>query len=593
LEAALVKADELRISAHAAHSKQESFINIILAKSPGLKAELDGREEGRVAAFKTAKTNAEWQYHIIDKNLSTAKDQLSRTKREKVDALSSERKTFTDARAQARVHRDQKFAEIDDSIKKFQAAQAELVIQREQARDNDLANAGVDTVQLNKAKKEHDQIASTIAEIESHSNLVREWEDWLETQGQSRFVDAEVKFTRAQEEVAGFSDKLDGLEKSHKKQMFDLDRDERNRGKSLSTANGEIDTLNSLNRDLSEFPASGASTLTEGVMASELKGQCTLQLEKLNSIRRDVHTKLQKTERELCEVECSTKEFVIGVMNESHSEDESDITRAEKMVRLYDRIPREVVVNVNTSLSTILGNISEYRKTILTFESEVKRFNNDLQAGLKNVSQNFERFSDFSASVVTDFDKIDFVGKLKLLDEVVIEHRGQHQSTYSLDVPPAGTAEALRSFMTAMASGTMEINLSKHITLSGSVTDDGIFKTFHNATQLEQLSSNGLTAIALISLLCGLLNVIRGSETIYIPWATDEVGRFDPDNFQRLMVMLKDNHIDAVTASPALTPAAYRNFSQRYAFRPRGVIAEYKPRDRGEVISSAEIGVSV
>jgi len=336
-------------------------------------------------------------------------------------------------------------------------------------------------------------------------------------------------------------------------------------------------------RLLADFPASGRSTLTSDSFAAELKGSCAAALDCHAGIQRDIRIKLQRAERELCEVECSTKEFAVGVLNEA-DQDNSGVGRAARMVRLYDRIPREVVVNVNTSLSTILENISEYRKTLQTFESEVKRFNNELQTGLKRVSRSFERFADFTASVVTDFDKIDFIGKLKLLDEVVLDHRAQHHVSYSIHVPSAHTAEALRTFMTALASGTMEIDLGQHITLSGSVTDDGNFKTFHSETQLEQISSNGLTAIALIILLSGLLNVIRGSESIYIPWGTDEVDRFDPGNFQRLMQMLQNNLIDVVTASPSLTPAAYEHFAKRYVFQAHGVIAEYRARTRAQAL---------
>lgn len=101
---------------------------------------------------------------------------------------------------------------------------------------------------------------------------------------------------------------------------------------------------------------------------------------------------------------------------------------------------------------------------------------------------------------------------------------------------------------------------------------------FHSAKELEKISSNGLSAIALISLLSGLLNVIRGEQDIYVPWATDEVGRFDGSNFQHLMQMMSENRIDAITASPALTPASYAYFAHRYVFKPQGVIAEYRPR---------------
>ena len=72
-----------------------------------------------------------------------------------------------------------------------------------------------------------------------------------------------------------------------------------------------------------------------------------------------------------------------------------------------------------------------------------------------------------------------------------------------------------------------------------------------------------------------MLNMIRGSEEVYIPWVTDEVGKFDPGNFRTLMEMLGENRIDVVTASPKLTIAEFRHFERCYVFSDRGRIARY------------------
>lgn len=583
LEEAFALTEKRRLDAVEAHDQQKAQVGVLEAKSGNLKAHLNACEEGLNQAKATAKTLAEKQHSAFVQELATARTRQNQAKSTYEIAIRDEKATFAEARGQARTRRDKKCKDIDANVRDFERQQNALIKQVEGARDRELADKGVDTVQLNDLKKQHDQVSTAIREINERADLVRGWEDWHHSQGPAKFVDAQAVLDRAKNAVETATDNHDKLKNSHKKTIAHIGSQETERNKSLTNANREIDTLMDADRLLVDFPASGRSTLTSDSFAAELKGSCGTALDVHAHIQRDIRTKLQRAERELCEMECSTKEFVVGVLNEA-DQDNSGVGRAARMVRLYDRIPREVVVNVNTSLSTILENISEYRKTLQTFESEVKRFNNELQTGLKRVSRSFERFADFTASVVTDFDKIDFIGKLKLLDDVVLDHRAQHHASYSIHVPTAQTAEALRTFMTALASGTMEINLGQHITLSGSVTDDGNFKTFHSEAQLEQISSNGLTAIALIILLSGLLNVIRGSESIYIPWGTDEVDRFDPGNFQRLMQMLQNNLIDVVTASPSLTPAAYEHFAKRYVFQAHGVIAEYRARARPQAL---------
>jgi hypothetical protein len=72
----------------------------------------------------------------------------------------------------------------------------------------------------------------------------------------------------------------------------------------------------------------------------------------------------------------------------------------------------------------------------------------------------------------------------------------------------------------------------------------------------------------MVTLLTGLLNVVRGTDDIWLPWSTDEVGRFDENNFGLLMEMLSKNKIDVITASPSLSAGAYGHFKHRYLFQP-------------------------
>ncbi|WP_348635839.1 ATP-binding protein [Cupriavidus sp. AcVe19-1a] len=127
-----------------------------------------------------------------------------------------------------------------------------------------------------------------------------------------------------------------------------------------------------------------------------------------------------------------------------------------------------------------------------------------------------------------------------------------------------------------MASGgRLEVDLSQHIRIRGKVMENDVEKAFHRESELENVSSNGLTSIILITLLLGMLNMIRGKDAIYITWVTDEVGKFDGPNFIALMDMLRDNRIDVITASPDLNPRHYRKFAQRYRLEDMGVIRTF------------------
>ena len=552
-------------------------LNVVLGKSAEHKALLHALQETVGKALEIAKTDAVRNLQTADEELQKARAIDHSLEAERKHAEEALRSEFSEQKAQAKDRRDKAIDATNSRIDKFRLEQQETIRQILDERDSDLKAKGVDGAGLSAKEGQLKKLREKIGEIESHSAIVREWNAWLNDQGPSKLVDAEGVRDRAERALNEAQGVLTAAEKLHREALGKLGQEASRINHRFEGAQKQISILKNLAVDLDEFAPYGLSVVTEDVMAETLKGETMVLLDNYRRKTGALRTKFEKVERSLCESDSSTKEFVQGVMREVSVEAQL-AERASALVRVYDRIRSEVLVNVNLSLRTMLDGIKHYRGIISDFESEVTKFNNRLQEGLRRVSSKFERFKDFKVHVVTDLDKIDFVGKLKLLDGVIADHRARNAATYSMEIPPVESAQALRSFMGALSAGTMEINLGKHITLSGSVIDDRVLKEFHSAKELEKISSNGLSAIALISLLSGLLNVIRGEQDIYVPWATDEVGRFDGSNFQHLMQMMSENRIDAITASPALTPASYAYFAHRYVFKPQGVIAEYRPR---------------
>lgn len=575
--AAFEAAEEVRQKAQEALGLAQARESVVASKSKDFASQLKAVEDAAAAALIRVREEAGRASELAEQALVDARAAGQAVKRRIESQRAGKREEFSQQRDQARQRGARLHGEVEERIRAFQAQQKATMESIEQARDKELSAKGVDTVKLANSRKELEHLRSEIREIEDKGALVREWQAWLNEQGPICLIDASAVKDKAQEFRDQSEQDLKKAEQEARDEKSEFTKAEGKIASRIYIADSELSILRGLAVELGDFAISGLSSKTLSDMAGGLKGEVKALLDEYARKRQALRTKLERVERSLTEGESSTRDFVHGVIREV-ANDAQDIERAAALARVYDRIRTDVLHNVNTSLKTMLENIASYRKTIWDFESEVRKFNNKLQDGLSLVSRRFARFAEFKVSVVTDFDKIDFIGKLKVLDDAINDHRDRNVATYTIEPPPASTAQALRSFMTALDKGSVELNLGDHITLSGSVIDDGVFKQFHSAKELEKISSNGLTAIALISLLSGLLNVIRGQNEIYIPWATDEVGRFDGSNFHALMEMMAENRIDPVTASPALTPAAYSYFKHRYVFKPHGVIAEYRPR---------------
>ena len=142
-------------------------------------------------------------------------------------------------------------------------------------------------------------------------------------------------------------------------------------------------------------------------------------------------------------------------------------------------------------------------------------------------------------------------------------------------------SSALRDFLSVIGTDrSLAVNMADHITLSGVVTENGNRRPFSRAQELEHISSTGLSSVIIITLMSGLLNAVRGSEPVFVPWIADEVGKYDSSTFAALLKLLQDNRIDVIFASPHLALPQLALFAQRYVFLDHGEVRHYKPRMR-------------
>lgn len=561
--------------ATAVFEESKANQSVLQGKTDYLKLQVTDCAEAVNSARKDAAAAARKKLDLATGQQNTAKSELLRLHGAQTKETSELGKEFRIAREQALTRRNSANTTVDAQVRNYAAEQVVRVKQIEAARDSKLQDEGVDVVKLGALRVELSGLVAEIAAISDKGPLVDAWQKWVNASGPSHLEGLQVEAHRLETEKSNAAQAVrttaDVIEAAQKAYAVN----KRNISGALSKLEGEIEDLGRLDAALHEFFPALGSKMTEDTPAAELRGRHNGLRSEFDKMVSDIEVKYKRLDQTLTAQDSAVKDFITLCL-EDLGVDASRVERAQRLAQSYDRIGREVIGPVNSELSTILSHISQFRKQIQRFESEVKSFNNRLQEGLNGVVVGFDRLKDFKIAVVTDFAKIDFMDKLKSLDDVVRAHREQPRATYTLDVPSASAAYVLQDFMSVLSNGSLEIDLSQHITLSGSVNDEGNVKTFHRESELENLSSTGITAIALITMLSGMLNVIRGTEPIYIPWVTDEVTRFDSDNFSNLMNMLKDNKIDVVTASPALTPASYEFFAHRYLFGRKGSIAVYK-----------------
>ena len=207
-----------------------------------------------------------------------------------------------------------------------------------------------------------------------------------------------------------------------------------------------------------------------------------------------------------------------------------------------------------------LSTLDNYRLGLEAFESGVRKFNRDLVAHLEQ-DLHFDLIDRVEPKITLDLSELDFWKDLTQLAELyrTWARSGRRQ----LPDPPLGKAIEAYSQTIRDKRGQQE-DFSSLIRFKFHLEIEGRPMTAVNAGQLEDISSNGLSAIVLILLFQGFVDLVRGKHKVTMLWPLDELGTIDATNRRALFKMLADHNIALLTATPDLRPADLAYFHEAY-----------------------------
>lgn len=551
-------------------------VSVLLEQNQACKDQVESANLKVNDERKSGKQHADLELAKIRATLDQIGRQLQETERDLLAEKNAAKNTHNTLKAEAEARCQQALSSIDQQIGTVDADLALTQKRLDETLHAQLSEKGIDVERLQSLQHEAKDLGEKIDKLEDHQLLVQRWAAWLAQGGPARVEALKAAAQRASDAVRTKTDDLN----THKQAMQASAEGYENAWKKcddqIKKVLAEIETLEQLEPSFGDYAAMGTSVVDANTSASTLKSRAASIRIDIDKLSNAISSSSKKLRDALTAKSSTVKDLVEASLG--GTDDESMLSIASRLCSCYHQIRPQVVTDINNTLKTLLANINAFQQAIKSFEHEVGQFNKRLQAGLTEVKC-FERVKDLRLDIITNFEGLNFYSALSAM-ESVIRDQSSTAST-AVELPSDDTVQALTRFMGVLGSdGNLEVNLSQHITLRGSVSDNGKIKEFKRASELESISSEGLTSLVLITLMTALLNTIRGAEPVHVPWVTDEVGKFDPNNFKALMQRLKDNRIDVVTASPELGPAQQSMFAHRYLFEDRGRIREYAPRSQ-------------
>lgn len=466
---------------------------------------------------------------------------------------------------------DKELAELAKGLAARIGALREQINELKLLEQKRMSEAGVDTDAVGKLRSRSRELEVLIYSIESNTTMVHRYESYLSRGGDDWVVSlnrelavARQDHNEVEKQIRAFNTRRQESESKYRRQSHLL-------ADQANEITRQLRKVEMLRDELSDHPPSQGHSFEASTTSENLAARVDETQARIRSASKVAESQYSKLKNALTARDSNVRELVIRASE--IVTDESLESRCLALESAYEEVERTIVPLVTEELGTMLTAAAEFRRRIDDFESEVERINTRLVKGLAQVDS-FPRLKDLELRVTTDFADLDIVRKARTLDSL----RGSLRLRATQDnwLPDQAVELALTDFMSAIDDGgRTEVSLSSHVTLRGQVTENGKVKAFKTAEELKNISSTGLSSLVLITLLVGLLNMIRKDSDVYFAWTTDEVGTFDGGNFTALLEMLRSNKIDVITASPELSMAQYRKFAHRYQMADGGRILTY------------------
>jgi hypothetical protein len=231
----------------------------------------------------------------------------------------------------------------------------------------------------------------------------------------------------------------------------------------------------------------------------------------------------------------------------------------------YQRILMMEAVN-------IAGEVKAFHRQMDEFHRRVQQFNRELQQHL-DTSLAFESISKVNVEIVSTISELKY---WPAICEMAETNRAWLAGA-SNDLPPPEFAQNIERLLEHWEVKTgIRADFKGLIRIQGEVTENGNLRVFRRASDLEAVSSNGLSYLVLATIFVAFINRIRRDAKVNIVWALDELKDLDAGNVVGLIDLLRRNNITLVSAFPDPDPDTLALFKHRFTVEPDRRLAEVR-----------------
>jgi hypothetical protein len=428
---------------------------------------------------------------------------------------------------------------------------------------SDLKASGADDtiVSLNQKQK---QLKSEEEQARSFQRKDKDYQVWLEQRWKQNPVLCQQR-SDYQQKSSLLSTAIEQLKSDYKNTRRQLNLDISNqegsqeKHQSLLTRLGTtLELLNFcppiLSENIPEYAASTLPNLCQSVLQKRKQQEQTLYNGK------QVLLKLFNKHHRSQLAEVWQKAMEQSSQSNSHFQaDALDIEQPLKnIMQMIDNVKQATSQQIELHAT----DVNAFYSHLCQFERIIKQTGTKL-SNYVSETQYFDALGDIKVNIRSKMNDLEYWQALKTFGENYQQYCDNRDLSGSTEIPNS-LIEAMGELTSLLPATGINIKHLSLFDIEFSITENGQIKLARNARELKDVSSTGLSYLALITFFTGVTAMLRKNNNTVICWPIDELGDLAPENIEAMMTMLQQQNIHIFSATPTVDRHVLSLFKRRY-----------------------------
>ncbi|WFP49299.1 ATP-binding protein [Methylomonas sp. EFPC3] len=306
--------------------------------------------------------------------------------------------------------------------------------------------------------------------------------------------------------------------------------------------------------DLPEYAAGTLPHLTQDSLKERKHKERDIQGGKQTLVQlfnRHLHSQLAEAWSQTLNAAAARSEFFLAEVLEI----EQPLIHVLQMVN-------QVKHNTALQIDTHANDVNNFYLHLNNFERAIKHTGSELS---KYVSEEryFAALGEITVNVRSKMSDLEYWQPLKKFGDHYCQYRDIAELSGTHEIPE-DLVQAMGELTALLPAKGFEINHISLFDIEFSIFENGQLKHARNSRELKDVSSTGLSYLALITFFTGVTAMLRKQNRTVVCWPIDELGDLAPENIEAMMNLLAKQNIQILSATPTADRHVLGLFERRY-----------------------------